>query len=140
MVRRVVEKHDRLVAPQRVLAVQDFAELVEEGDHDARVRVRSAERDVGGAKVVDGRYEAGPWPQLLLGPHIVLADRTPRVALEVCRAQPALVNVDNAHAARQDLEHHHRVSHPAQDVPQPIRLRCDRLDFFETEAKLVPHD
>ena len=139
VVRRVVEEHDSLVAPQRVLAVQDRAELVEEGNHDARVRVGSAEGYVGGPKVVNGRDEAGPWPQLLLGPHIVLAGRTPRVALERRRAQPALVDVDDAHAARQDLDHHHRVSHPAQDVPQPIRLRCDRLDLFEAEAELALH-
>ena len=140
MVRRVVEEHDRPVAPQRVLAVQDLAELVEEGDHDAGVRVGGAEGDVGGAKVVDGREEAGPRPQLLLGPHIVLAGLTPRVALEVCRAQPALVDVEDAHAAREDLEHRHRVALPAQDVPQPVRLRCDRLDLLEAEAEFALHD
>ena len=136
----VVHENDRVVAPLRVLAVLQLAKLREEGDHHARVRDRCAEGDICGAMVVDRREEAGPRLQLLLWPHVAPARLRPRVALERRRAQPRLVDVEDALAALEDLEHLHRVVLPAEHALQPIGLRRQRLDLPEAIAELATHD
>ena len=136
----VVHKNDCVVAPLRVLAVLQLAKLREEGDHHGRVRDRCAEGDICGAMVIDRREEAGPRLQLLLRPHVAPARLRPRVALEGRRAQPALVDVEHALAALEDLEHLHRVLLPAEHAPEPVGLRRQRLDLPVAEAEPAPHD
>ena len=140
VVLRVVEEHDGVVAPLRILEVLQLAKLGEEGDHHGGVGDGRAEGDVGGAIGVDGRDEARPRPQLLHRSHVALAFSRPGVALERRGAQPALVDVEDALAARQDLEHLHRVVLPGDDALQPVGLRGQRLHLPEAEAEVAPHD
>ena len=92
------------------------------------------------AAVVDGGDDRDPHAQLFRRPRVALALLDPRVALVGHRVQPAFVDVDDAAAAHEDLEHPERVLLSADEVLQPVRLRRKLLDLLEAEAKFLPHD
>ena len=140
VVRCVVQEPVGVVAPIWRLLGEDQSQAREEHQHDIAVGVELRQAQVQLALGVQGGDHVDAMAERFVADGVALTSLPPLHATEVEVRQPRLVNVDDARALLQQLEHLLGVTHPHHQATLGVALELDLLEDPVPHAEAVSQD